>query len=123
MSLLGHAATFEAWRARLQADGAHLLVLGGTDAASITQALAEIRMTLVAHGGAGVVVGRPSAVLAQLARSVAAELGPAGQRFNAVAIQDDARVEDAWEAIRFLAGEDASYVTGAMLEVGPAAAT
>ena len=114
-------AAFRAWRARLQQDGSHVLVLEATDAASVGRMLAAVRATLVARGGTGVIVGRPSAVLAQLARSVAAELGPAGVRCNAVAIHEGARVEDALEPVLFLASGEASYVTGATLKVGPAA--
>lgn len=114
-------ATFDACRARLQQDGNHLLLLEEADAPSVGRMLAAVRATLVARGGTGVIVGRPSAVLAQLARSVAAELGPAGVRCNAVAIHEGARVEDALEPVLFLASEGASYVTGITLEVGPAA--
>lgn len=63
-------------------------------------------------------IGAPSAAIAQLARSLAAELGPSGCRANALAIGPAATHEDVLDAAGFLLSDEASYVTGVTVALG-----
>lgn len=82
-------------------------------------ALLRVRQWLVqADGGHVLLIGPPSAALAQFARSLAAELGPQGQRANALAVQSSAGSDDLLHAAGFLLSEEASYVTGATVMLG-----
>lgn len=114
---------FRLLRQEAERDG-HLLLgfaAGGGDA--VATALSSVRAWDRRPGCAGVLVGPPAATLSQLARSLAAELGLSGVRFNAVAIHPGVTVEDAADPILFLLGPDASYVTGATLDVGSVVAS
>ena len=123
MTAVSDHPTFRLLRQAAERDG-HLLLgfaAGGSEA--VATALSSVRGWDRRAGRAGVLVGSPSATLSQLARSLAAELGPSGVRFNAVAIYPGAGVEDAVDSILFLLGPDAGYVTGATLDVGSAPAS
>lgn len=115
--------TFAALRRGAERDGHLLLALAAADGDAVAAALSSVRAWDRRPGRAGVAVGPPSAVLSQLARSLAAELGPAGVRFNAVALHPGATAADAADPILFLLGPDAGYVTGATLDVGTAPAS
>lgn len=104
-----------------QAHPEAIIVVLETDSASAMQALDRVREalpTLRGTNGAVLLLGAPSATLAQLSRSFAAELGPEGLRANALATPNEADEDAAFEAGAFLLSTEASYVTGIMLPIG-----
>jgi uncharacterized metal-binding protein len=101
-----------------QATDAIILVLEQADAAPALLAELHERFSgLVAARANVLFVGAGSAALAQLTRSLAAELGPHGLRANALALGIGCDVEAAKDAGLFLLSDEASYVTGIMLPV------
>jgi hypothetical protein len=83
--------------------------------------LREIRLAfnhIISQSTPLLILGEESASLAQLTRSLAAELGPYGIRANAISIAAAADSEAILHTAEFLISDEASYVTGVMLPVG-----
>lgn len=107
--------------ATLAAEHPDALVVVLGDPADPAPVLAAVRAglpSLAGRRGAVLLIGRASATLAQLARSLAAELGPRGVRANALAV-GAADPDAALDAARFLLSDDAGYVTGALVPLSP----
>lgn len=111
VSAIGSAFGEDAWRIRL-------LEQGTVGATTFLACIRRDAAVLIAEKGGHVLVAAPSAALAQTVRSLAAEFGPYGVRFNAVGVSAGLQTEDCLPVIAFLLSEEASYVTGTLIDLG-----